>query len=293
MSKCVLCPRQCQKDRDIGEIGFCAESSEIRIARYSLHAWEEPAISGQRGSGTIFFCGCSLKCEFCQNRAISHNCEKGETVSVDRLCEIMLELQDMSAENINLVTPTHFADKIALALKKVKPKLHIPVVYNSSGYEEISTLSALKGLVDIYLPDFKYYSDEIAVKYSFAPRYREIAEAALCEMFSQVGKAQFDESGILKKGLLIRHLVLPSCRKDSMAVLKRISEILPVDDILVSIMSQYTPDFAVAAQTPHKELHRRITSFEYESVLSFAEALGFVGFSQQKSSATASFTPDF
>lgn len=293
MSRCVLCPRRCEKDRAAGEKGFCAEGFEMRIARYSLHEWEEPVISGQKGSGTIFFCGCSLKCEFCQNRAISHSSEKGKNVSVERLGEIMLELQDMGAENINLVTPTHFSDRIAQALKQTRPKLNIPIVYNSSGYEDVSALSALRGLVDVYLPDFKYYSNEIALKYSSAPRYREIAEAALLEMFSQVGKAEFEERGMLKKGLLIRHLVLPSCRKDSMAILKRISEILPVNDILISIMSQYTPDFAVAANTPHKELHRRITSFEYESVLSFAQSLGFVGFSQQKSSATARFTPDF
>ena len=238
MSKCFLCPRDCGADRARGETGFCREGNDIRIARYSLHAWEEPVISGTHGSGTIFFSGCNLKCEFCQNRVISHG-GKGETISVERLCEIMLELQAMGAENVNLVTPTHFADKIAEALRSVRGKLSIPVVYNSSGYEKVETLKMLEGLVDIYLPDYKYFSDELAVKYSSAKDYRVNAEAAILEMFRQTGEAVI-EDGIMKKGIIIRHLVLPSCRRDSMAVLERIAEILPKDKILVSVMSQYT-----------------------------------------------------
>ena len=291
MSKCFLCPRNCGVDRARGETGFCRESDDIRIARYSLHAWEEPVISGTRGSGTIFFSGCNLKCEFCQNRVISHE-GKGEAISVERLCEIMLELQEMGAENVNLVTPTHFADKIAEALRSVKGRLSIPVVYNSSGYEKVETLKMLEGLVDIYLPDYKYFSDELAAKYSSAKDYRKNAEAAILEMFRQTGEAVI-ENGIMKKGIVIRHLVLPSCRRDSIAVLERIAEILPKDKILVSVMSQYTPDFAIKADTPYKELRRAITSFEYSSVAERAVSLGLEGFFQEKSSATPDYTPDF
>ncbi|MBO5883008.1 MAG: radical SAM protein [Clostridia bacterium] len=291
MEKCYLCPRNCGTDRAAGELGFCREGDSIRIARYSLHMWEEPLISGKRGSGTIFFSGCNLKCEFCQNRVISHG-SKGESISVERLCEIMLELQSMGAENINLVTPTHFADKIAEALREVKKDLSIPVVYNTSSYEKVDTLRMLDGLVDIYLPDYKYFSDELALKYSFAKDYRMIAEAAIAEMFRQTGSVLI-ENGIMKKGIIIRHLVLPSCRRDSIAVLERISELLPKDNILVSVMSQYTPEFAIKADTKHKELRRAITSFEYSSVSERAISLGLDGFFQEKSSATSEYTPDF
>lgn len=291
MNKCYLCPRDCGARRGDGEKGYCGEGSEIRIARYSLHPWEEPPISGERGSGTIFFCGCSLRCEFCQNRAISRLDEKGISVSVEELGEIILKLENMGAENINLVTPTHFADKIAMALGRVKDKLSIPVVYNSSGYEKVETLRLMEGLVDIYLPDFKYYSGEIAKKYSHAPNYREYAEKAIVEMRRQVGADVFDERGIMRRGMIVRHLVLPSCRADSKAVLIRLSELLPPTETLLSLMSQYTPEFA--ADSPHKELRRKITTFEYNSVLETANELGFAGFCQRRSSATSKFTPDF
>ena len=292
MSKCYLCPRACGADRENGERGFCKEGSEMRVARYSLHMWEEPVISGERGSGTVFFSGCNLMCEFCQNRAISHE-GKGETISVERLCDIMLELCDMGAENINLVTPTHFADKIAEALVKVRDRLPVPVVYNSSGYESVETLRRLDGLVDIYLPDFKYFSDELSKKYSHAPDYRKYAEAALLEMFRQVGKPSFDGRGMMKKGIIVRHLILPSCRKDSIEIVRRIAELFGIDGVLVSIMSQYTPDFAIEAKSEHSELHRRLTSFEYSSVLDEAQRLGLDGFSQERSSAVSKYTPDF
>ncbi len=293
MSKCYLCPRLCGVDRAAGVVGFCGEKNEIRIARYSLHKWEEPPLVGENGSGTIFFSGCSMRCEFCQNRAISHTGSKGYTVSIDELADIMLKLQDMGAENINLVTPTHFADKIALALERTKNKLSIPVVYNSSGYERTETLHIFDGLVDIYLPDYKYFSDELAKKYSHAKNYSEYTEEALCEMFRQVGSMQFDERGIMKRGLIVRHLVLPSHRHDSIKVLCRIAEILPKEDILLSLMNQYTPDFAIEAKSPHTELHRRVTTFEYNSVLEYAAELGFCGFSQERSSSSTAFTPDF
>ncbi len=292
MAKCYLCPRSCGADRTLGERGVCGEGDGMRIARYSLHLWEEPPISGTRGSGTIFFSGCSLRCEFCQNRAISH-CGKGEAVSAERLSEIMLELQAMGAHNINLVTPTHFADKIAKALRSAKDRLKIPVVYNTSGYEKLETLRMFDGLVDIYLPDFKYFSDDLAEKYSHARDYRKHAEAALVEMYRQVGEATLDDQGMLSRGLVIRHLVLPYHRKDSIALLDRICEILPKDKILISLMSQYTPDFAIAAGTPYRELHRKITAFEYSTVTEHAASLGLLGFVQGKSSANAKFTPDF
>lgn len=293
MSNCLVCPRACGKNRALGEFGFCGEGDQMRIARYSLHAWEEPPISGQRGSGTIFFNGCNLRCEFCQNMAISRGQQKGTTVSEERLCEIIFELVDMGAENINFVTPTHFADKISNVLSKIKPTLPIPTVYNSSGYESVETLKMLDGLVDVYLPDFKYFSDDIASKYSSAPDYRKVAESAICEMYRQVGRCQFDERGMIRRGLIIRHLVLPTHRHDSIAVLDRITELLPEKDFYISLMSQYTPDFAKKCGSPHTELHRKITSFEYNSVLDHAQALGLLGFCQDKSSSTPDFTPDF
>jgi putative pyruvate formate lyase activating enzyme len=288
----MLCPRECGADRAKGALGFCRAADSVRVARYSLHEWEEPVISGKNGSGTVFFSYCNLRCEFCQNRIISHG-GKGEDVSVERLSEIMLELEQMGAENINLVTPTHFVDKIVLSLEALKDKLSIPVVYNSSGYEKAETLKMLEGLVDIYLPDYKYFSDDLARKYSNAPDYRIYAESAIQEMFRQTGEAVVNEKGIMQKGIIVRHLVLPSCRKDSMKVLDRIVSILPKDKIFVSIMSQYTPDFAIAAGTEFKELRRRLTSFEYSSVLEYADKLGIKGFSQDISSAKTKYTPDF
>ncbi len=291
MSKCYLCPRKCGADRAIGERGFCNEGDSVRIAKYSLHMWEEPPISGERGSGTVFFSGCSLRCEFCQNRSISRSDAKGENVSVSELISIMLQLEQMGAENINLVTPTHFADKIAKALEEIKSRLSIPVVYNSSGYENVQTLTMLDGLVDVYLPDFKYFSAELAAKYSHAPDYRECAERAITEMRRQVPTDVIDGRGIMQKGMIVRHLVLPSHRADSIMLLERLAQMLEPEKTLLSLMSQYTPEFAV--DSPYRELHRRITTFEYGSVLSVAERLGFAGFRQQKSSADQKFTPDF
>lgn len=291
MNSCTLCPRKCGVPRSSGRMGFCGESDGITISRAALHMWEEPPISGSRGSGTIFFSGCNLRCVFCQNKLISRGGGNRKTVTSDELCEIMLELKDTGAHNINLVTPTHFADKIALSLENIKDKLSIPVVYNTSGYESVETLKKLSGLVDVYLPDFKYASNDLSKKYSQAPDYPEVASEALSEMFSQVGECVFNDNGIIQKGVIVRHLVLPSHRKDSMAVLDLISALLPKDKIKLSLMSQYTPDFAL--DTEFKNLHRRLTTFEYESVLRYAEELGFDGYFQNISSATAEFTPDF
>ena len=291
MKKCTLCPRECNSERSNGQLGFCKESDRIAVSKVSLHMWEEPSISGTRGSGTIFFCGCNLRCVFCQNKLISQGGGSRRTLSADELCQIMLKLEDAGAHNINLVTPTHFAHHVVKALEKARPRLSIPIVYNSSGYEKIDTLKTLNGLVDVYLPDFKYASSEISRDYSFAPDYPEIAKNALKEMFDQVGEVRFGADGLIKRGVIIRHLVLPACRRDSIEVLNIISRTLPVPKIRLSLMSQYTPEFAMDCQ--FKNLHRRLTSFEYNSVLEHARALGFEGYFQSLSSASSSFTPDF
>lgn len=291
MQKCFQCPRACGADRQSGQTGVCGETQKMRISRIALHPYEEPPISGKNGSGTVFFCGCSLKCVFCQNRAISRGETSGEEYTPEDLAKAMLELQAKGAANINLVTPTHFANEVSAALRLARAELRIPVVYNSSGYETVDTVAMLEGLVDVYMPDFKYASSELAALYSGAPDYPEFAERALLEMYRQVGKCRYAPDGRLTRGVLVRHLVLPSHRTDSMAVLRKIAELLPVEDILLSLMSQYTPDFAMDCE--HKALHRRITSFEYSSVLKVAEELGFDGFMQSPSSAVKDYTPNF
>ena len=280
----------CGADRDMGERGVCSQGSAIRVSRAALHMYEEPPISGERGSGTVFFSGCSLRCVFCQNKDISRGADKGQALTPSELSDIFLRLQDEGAHNIHLVTPTHFADGIAEALGKARPHLLIPVIYNTSGYERVETLRRLEGLVDIYMPDFKYASSELAAKYSSAPDYPEVVSAAICEMFRQTGAYAYGEDGMLKRGTVVRHLVLPSCRRDSMLVLDALARLLPPKEILLSLMSQYTPEFY---EGDLRELRRRITSFEYNSVLEHAASLGFDGFMQGRGSATAEYTPSF
>lgn len=291
MSKCELCPRRCGADRERGERGICGEGAQMRVSRIALHPYEEPPISGRRGSGTVFFCGCSLGCMFCQNRDISRGQADGKLYTAAELADEILRLQSIGAENINLVTAAHFANRVAEALELVRGRLNIPVVYNTSGYERVETLRRLEGLVDIYMPDFKYASSELAEKYSSARNYPQAAEQALCEMYRQVGDYAYGDGGMLTKGVLVRHLVLPGARHDSIEVLTRLAEILPVDGILLSLMRQYTPDFAYDA--PFPELHRKITSFEYTSVLRIAAELGFEGFSQSADAASRNYTPNF
>ena len=291
MSLCNLCPRRCAVDRENGELGYCGQTSEIRICRAAPHFFEEPPISGTRGSGTVFFAGCSLGCVFCQNGSISRGVEAGDIVSPEALADIFLDLEQRGVHNINLVTPTHFSDGVRRALEISRPKLKIPIVYNTSGYERAEILRTFDGLVDIYLPDFKYATAETAKKYSAAPDYPEAVKSALKEMFRQTGAFEYSEDGILKKGLVVRHLVLPGNRQESISVLEELSKLLPVKEILLSLMSQYTPEFAL--DSPYPELHRRITTFEYNSVLSRALELGFDGFMQSKSSASSVYTPDF
>lgn len=290
VKKCISCPRGCAVDRESGERGFCGAGNEYVVSSADLHRFEEPCISGTRGSGAIFFSGCNLRCVFCQNRDISRDiC--GKIYSEDELCRAMLSLCERGAHNINLVTPTPYAHMLARTLERVKPKICVPVVYNCGGYESLDALRALDGLVDIYLPDFKYYSDELALSLSGAKSYREIAGRAITEMYRQVGRLKLDGEGIARSGLIVRHLVLPSHRDDSKSTLRYLSEILPSEEITLSLMRQYTPDFA--DESAPRALHRRLTSFEYDDVLNYAIELGFDGFSQEKESASRAFTPKF
>ncbi len=291
MNGCTLCPRACGAHREAGERGVCGQDNEIRIVRAALHPFEEPCISGTRGSGTVFFVGCTLRCAFCQNMSISRGETTGRAVTPKELAELFLDLEAQGAHNINLVTGTHFTPAVAEALSLAKARLSIPVAWNTSGYERVKTLRMLEGLVDMYLPDFKYASSELASRYSSAPDYPSVAKDALTEMHRQVGACVFDREGMMKRGILVRHLVLPANRHDSIAVLEELAALLPVGEIRLSLMSQYTPEFA--ADSPHRELRRRLTSFEYESVLSRALELGFEGYLQGRSSASAKFTPDF
>ena len=290
MSICIQCPRRCGVDRARGEYGKCGVSSTIRIARAALHLWEEPAVSGSRGSGTIFFSGCNLRCVYCQNYDVSH-AGKGREITPEQLGEIMLELQSQGAHNINLVTPTHFADRIISVLRTVKKKLYVPVVYNTSGYERPETIDRLEGLIDVYMPDLKYYSASLSRDYSGAADYFVVARAAILRMQKQVGRPELDENGLIRKGVIVRHLVLPGCRKDSIELMQQLGRMFAPGDILLSLMSQYTPDFA--QNCVFDNLHRRVTTLEYETVLNEAMKLNFDGFYQSKSSATAAFTPKF
>lgn len=290
--KCELCPRRCGADRS-KSVGFCGMGERIVAARAGLHMWEEPCISGKSGSGAVFFSGCVMRCKFCQNNEISRE-KKGKEISEARLSEIFLELEEQGALNINLVNPTHFVPQIIRSLERAKKQgLRVPVVYNSGGYERVETLKMLDGLVDIYLPDVKYFSEELAVKLSSAPRYFETAMSAVSEMVRQTGRPVFDESGeILQRGTIVRHLVLPNCYKDSVEVIKRVGERFG-GEILFSLMSQYTPFGEVKTNPEFKKMNRRITTFEYEKALDAVLEAGLQGFMQEKSSAKEEYTPSF
>lgn len=285
---CALCPRSCKADRT-KTTGFCGGKDKLKAARAALHFWEEPCISGDKGSGTVFFSGCVLKCCFCQNYPLSAE-NFGKEITVERLSEIFLELQEKGAHNINLVNPTHFVPWILNALDLIKAELKIPVVYNSGGYETIETIKALRGYVDIFLPDFKYIDSESAKKYSLAPDYMDFALPAIKKMAEISGKPQFDSDGIMKKGTIVRHLVLPSHRSESIKLLGILRESFPQDEIMLSLMSQYTPCYK---SFDFSEISRRISTFEYNQVLKKAEELGFKGFMQERSSAKEEYTPPF
>ena len=267
----------------------------MRVSRIAPHFYEEPPISHTNGSGTVFFSGCNLRCVFCQNKNISQGERIGKEYSQAELIDAIIKLQESGVHNINLVTPTHFALQIANMLEEMKKRslLQVPVIYNSSGYESVETLKTLDGLVDIYMPDLKYFSSELSQKYSLAPDYFEVASSAIVEMLRQRGHYKYNDknTALLNSGVILRHLVLPTHRKDSIEALTHISKLIDPADVLISLMSQYTPDFAL--DTPYPELHRRITSFEYNSVCSAAISLGFDGFMQARSSASSVYTPDF
>lgn len=290
MNNCTLCPRNCHADRRDGKLGYCGVDDRLRVARVAPHYWEEPLISGTRGAGAVFFSGCSLRCIYCQNHDLSHEAV-GKTVTESELCNMIFKLANTGVHCIEFVTPTHYADKLINVLKTVRAEISLPIVWNSGGYEKAETLRRLDGLIDVYLPDFKYFSSDIAEKYSDADDYCDVALKALSEMYRQTGKCVFNPDGIIKKGIIVRHLVLPGGREDSCRVLKALADTLGVADIRLSLMSQYTPDFAKAAK--YRELHRRITSFEYKYVLSYAEDLGFKGYFQDRSSADKKYTPEF
>ncbi|MBQ7172693.1 MAG: radical SAM protein [Clostridia bacterium] len=286
---CNACPRHCNADREVGR-GFCGVPDTFLIAHASKHFWEEPPLCGKGGSGTIFFSGCNLRCVYCQNYEVSHKA-KGIFMTDEELEAAMLRLADEGAVNLNLVTPTQYAERLIPILKSFKAKCDLPIVYNCGGYESVEMLRTLGGLVDVYLPDFKYASGELAKKYSAAPDYPKVAEAALEEMLSQVGKPVFDETGLLKKGVIVRHLVLPGNRQNSIDVLKLLADRFGTKNYLLSLLWQYTPEFA--KNSPYPELHRRVTTFEYRSVADLAVSLGFEGYFQEKESATSDFTPLF
>lgn len=291
MQDCTLCPRDCHANRLSGHVGYCRQTAELMAARAALHFWEEPCISGTRGSGTVFFSGCSLRCVFCQNHDIALG-EKGREISTERLTDIFLELQAAGAHNINLVTPTHFIPQIRQALMNAKALgLTLPIVYNTGSYEKAASLRMLEGLIDIYLPDLKYFSPELSMSFSHAPDYFEVATTAIAEMFRQVGSPQFDaHSGLMKKGIIVRHLLLPGQTKDSKKILRYLRETYK-NDICVSIMNQYTP-LPQVAEIP--QLNRKVTTEEYDRILRFAEAIGITqGYLQEGEAADESFIPPF
>ena len=291
--KCDLCPRKCLVDRKKGEKGICGQTENLKVARAALHFWEEPCISGDAGSGAVFFSGCPLHCVFCQNENIA-NGTVGKEISLERLVDIFLELQEKRANNINLVTPGHFVPQIVKALDQARKEgLTLPVVYNTSSYETVDTIKMLEGYVDIYLPDFKYMSPVLSKKYSHAPDYAEVAKAAIAEMVRQTGKAVFvngDEDNLILSGTIVRHLTLPGCMADSMKILKYLHDTYG-DMIYISIMNQFTP---LSNLEKYPELNRRITDEEYETLVDYAIEIGIEnGFIQEGNTAEESFIPAF
>lgn len=283
---CTLCPRNCGVDREISK-GYCQSGSTVRLARAALHFWEEPCISATAGSGTVFFCGCNLRCVFCQNNEIS-GADSGMEMSDVEIMRTFDRLIEQGAHNLNLVTPTHYADSVARILKEYSSP--VPVVYNCGGYESVETLKRFEGLVDIYLPDFKYADNRLALKYSNAPDYFERASEAILEMNRQVGVLKLDGDGVAQSGLVVRHLILPGAVSNTKKVLRWIKDNLP-EGTVVSLMSQYTPCGRASEFPP---LDRRISKYEYEIALNTMLDLGFDnGYIQSRRSAQKDFIPDF
>ncbi|QEH69087.1 radical SAM protein [Cellulosilyticum sp. ST5] len=291
LEACQLCPRGCRVNRTKGEKGYCRQTSEVMIARAALHLWEEPCLTGENGSGTLFFSGCTLGCVYCQNRSIATS-KVGKVISITRLVEIFFELKAQGAHNINLVTGTHFIPQIVEALQLAKDKgLELPIVYNTSGYEKVESLQLLRGYVDIYLPDLKYKDEILSTRYSYAKDYFEYASKAIAEMVSQVGMPTFDEgTGLMKKGVMVRHLCLPGAAKDTKAILRYLYQTYG-DTIYMSIMNQFTPICDLQA---YPEISRRLTEREYNHLIDYALDLGIEqAFIQEGETAKESFIPEF
>ncbi|MBE6551991.1 MAG: radical SAM protein [Ruminococcaceae bacterium] len=285
---CRLCPRQCSVIRTASEKGgYCGCTSIPFVAAACLHFWEEPCISGTKGSGTVFFSSCNLRCVYCQNIDFSRK-ETGIPCTPEKLADIFLSLQEKGAHNINLVTPTPHVYSIAEALDLCSDKLNIPVVYNSSGYESADTIDLMSKYADIFLLDYKYFSDDAAREYSDAANYSRFASEALAKILKTHGKMTFDDDGMMKRGIIVRHLVLPNHYKDSLDVLEEINRITGTDNIYISLMSQYLPN-----NDPHlpKALKRKTTTLEYEKVCRHAQDLGFKGYFQMRSSAKEGYVP--
>lgn len=290
IKNCILCPRECRINREDGKRGYCGMDSKIYAARAALHMWEEPCISGEKGSGAVFFSGCGLRCIFCQNREIAIG-KDGKEISVEKLGEIFIHLEKQGAANINLVTGAHYVPQIIEALKIAKEKgLSVPIVYNSSGYEKVETLKLLEGYVDVYLPDFKYMEGSLAEDFSNAPDYPERAKVAIEEMVRQTGNCVFNEDGYIEKGTIVRHLILPGHTVNSKKVLEYLHSTYG-NKIFISIMNQYTP---VYEQKKYTELNRKVTEREYKKVLDYALEIGLEnGFWQTGDTAKESFIPAF
>ena len=290
LENCKLCPRNCGANRLNGKRGFCGAGDKIRVARAALHYWEEPCISGDIGSGTVFFSHCTLKCVFCQNYNISQ-CEWGKEITIERLAEIFIELQEKGALNINLVTPTHYVAQMIEAIKIAKSKgLKLPIIYNSSGYEKVETIKLLKGYIDVYLPDMKYFDTKYSSKYSKAKDYFKYAREAIDEMVNQVGEVKFDENGIVIKGVIIRHLMLPGLLFDSKKIIDHIYNTYG-DKVYISIMNQYTP---LENVKEYPEINRPLNQKHYEALIDYALKIGVKnGFIQEEGTDSESFIPLF
>lgn len=306
LKNCRICPRKCGADRTAGT-GYCGASEEIEVSKIMLHHWEEPPISGyhseyrkngeeNRGSGAIFLTHCPLGCVYCQNSKISRRSSSGKKYTPAELADEMLQLERDGAYNINLVSPTQYTPQLVESVKIARNNgLTLPIVWNTGGYELPETIRQLRGTVDIFLTDFKYAGESLSLSLSNAKDYPNTAIAALREMYSAAGDVELDENGMMRRGVIVRHLVLPSYRKDSINALSMIKEAVPTDKILLSLMAQYTPEFLPPANNPDrfKEIRRKITTFEYNKVRDEAIRLGFDGFMQERSSAVKKFTPDF
>ena len=290
LEKCELCPHRCKVNRNKNQIGKCKATNKVKLGLYSVHNFEEPCISGEKGSGTVFFSNCNFNCVYCQNYEISQQ-GKGKEVAIEELAEIFLKQQEKDVENINLVTPTSYVPQIIEALKIAKQKgLKLPIVYNTNGYENIETLKMLEGYIDIYLPDLKYAENSIGKKYSKIDNYFEIATKAIKEMERQVGTPKFDENGVMTKGMIVRHLVLPGYIENSKKVLKWLKENLS-KDIYISIMAQYFPTYKAKTEE-YKEINRKLTKMEWEAIEEYVDSLEFEnGFIQELGEHEEEYVP--